>query len=114
MASIAARAFSQLGIKQSGARMEPGFRLTQDLDFLKDREGEKEIPVIYDDGDMWELSAKQVKALLDVKAVYHRSPRPGLEPPRKRQSLDIRELLYVSPYPHSTSKTNRKMHVLLS
>ena len=113
MASIIARVCFQLRIKQSGARMEPGFRLTQDVDFLKDREGE-EIPVIYDDGDMWELSAKQVKALLDVKAVYHRSPRPGLEPPCKRQSLDIRDLFYVSPYLHSTGKTNRKMHFLLS
>ena len=113
MASIIARVFSPFRLRQSGARMEPGFRLAQDLDFLKDRESEKEIPVIYDDRDMWELLAKQVKAILDVKAVYHRSPRPGLEAPRKRQSLDIRDLFYVPPYLHSTSTTHRKMHFLL-
>ena len=40
----------------------------QDLDFLKDRTGMQEIPVIYDDGDFFELSAKSAKALLDMNA----------------------------------------------
>eukprot|EP00973_Karenia_brevis_P026882 3707612-Karenia_brevis.AAC.1 len=68
LACIIAMCMSRYRISQKGVDIEPGYRLTQDLDFLRDQEGEIEIPVIYDDGDLFLMSAKSVKALLDMKA----------------------------------------------
>ena len=59
---------SRYRVRGSKRDIEPGYRLTQDLDFLKDIEGEVEIPLVLDDCDSWELTAKAVLAYLDVKA----------------------------------------------
>ena len=61
-------AFSRRRSAESGTKLPPGLRLTQDLDFQKDRAGEVEVPVVGDDMDIWEFSAKSLLALLDMKA----------------------------------------------
>ena len=68
LAEIIAMAWSRMRQAETGKDIKPGFRVTQDLDFLKDREGEVEIPVIFNDGDTWDLCPKSVLALLDMKA----------------------------------------------
>jgi hypothetical protein len=68
IACMIAMAISRMITEETGKGGQPGFRLTEDLDFLKDHEGDVEIPIVYDDGDLWELTVKALKALLDVKA----------------------------------------------
>ena len=69
LACIIAMSISRFRISCGGKDMQAGFRLTQDLDFIKDHAGEVEIPIIYDDGDLFELGPKCLKALFDQKAV---------------------------------------------
>ena len=69
LASILASAYSAFQVKKNGLQdTKAQFRLTQNLDFLKDAEGEPWIPFIFDDGDLKDWSPKVMKAFLDQKA----------------------------------------------
>ena len=51
LATILAMAFSRYHIRKSDLGEQPSFRLTQDLDFLRNSAGRFWQPIIYDDGD---------------------------------------------------------------
>ena len=69
LASILASAYSAYQVKKNCLQdVKAQFRLTQNLDFLKDAEGEPWIPFIFDDGDLKDWSPKVMKAFLDQKA----------------------------------------------
>ena len=68
LAIIIALAMSRWHIARKKSDEVPSYRLTQDLDFLKNNPGRPEQPVLYDDGDMNEEAPKVMKAFLDMKA----------------------------------------------
>ena len=70
LASTLATALSEFQKSKHGRDDGLGgeFRLTQDVDFLRDSEGQPWIPFIFDDVDMKDWTAKLLKACLDMKA----------------------------------------------
>lgn len=62
---IMAMALGRYHADRNGRKIEPGYRLANDLDFFRGEAGSPEVPCIFDDGDLFDSRPKTLKAFFD-------------------------------------------------